>query len=264
MAKEPAAKTILVERKDRVAWVTISRPEVHNALDAHTIRELETALREVADDADVRCVVLRGAGDKVFVSGGDVREFRDKLATAESARDYDVEIERMQAVIREMSKPVIAQIQGYAIGGGCVLAVACDFRIASKRAKFGIPISRFGLMLSVLDTVRLAELVGVGQARRLLMTGTVIDGAEALRIGLVDQLVEADALVSTTGAFAATLAANAPLSIKATKQMLAAFYSRQLSIADGDPWYREIYTSRDLQEGIDAFFGKRSPQFEGR
>jgi enoyl-CoA hydratase len=264
MASEPAAKTILVERKDRVAWVTISRPEVHNALDGHTIRELEAALREVADDADVRCVVLRGAGEKVFVSGGDVREFRDKLSSAESARDYDVEIERMQAVIRDMAKPVIAQIQGYAIGGGCVLAVACDFRIASTKAKFGIPVARFGLMLSVLDSVRLAELVGLGQARRLLMTGAVIDAREAHRIGLIDQIVEADALMSTTEAFAATLAANAPLSIKATKQTLAAFYSRQLSIADGDPWYRELYTSRDVQEGIDAFFGKRSPQFEGR
>jgi enoyl-CoA hydratase len=263
MASEPAAKTILVERKERVAWLTISRPEVHNALDGHTIRELEAALREVADDADVRCVVLRGAGDKVFVSGGDVREFRDKLSSAGSARDYDLEIERMQVVIREMSKPVIAQIQGHAIGGGCVLAVVCDFRIASTKAKFGIPVARFGLMLSVLDTVRLAELVGVGQARRLLMTGAVIDAREAHRIGLIDQIVEADALVSTTEAFAATLAANAPLSIKATKRMLAAFHSRQLSIADGDPWYRELYTSRDLQEGIDAFFGKRKPDFKG-
>jgi enoyl-CoA hydratase len=264
MAEKPAAKTVLVDRKGGVAWVTISRPEVHNALDAQTVRQLESALRQVADDADVRCVVLRGAGDKAFVSGGDVREFRDKLSTAEGAREYDAEIEQMQLVIREMPKPVIAQIQGHAIGGGCVLAVACDFRIASTKAKFGIPIARFSLMLSVLDTVRLAELVGLSQARRLLMTGAVIDSAEALRIGLVDQLVEPDALAGTTEAFAAALAANAPLSIKATKQMLETFYSRRLSIADGDPWYREIYTSGDLQEGLDAFFAKRKPSFKGR
>jgi enoyl-CoA hydratase len=263
MAEEPAAKTVLVDRKDGVAWVTISRPEVHNALDAHTVRQLESALREVADDAHVRCVVLRGAGDKAFVSGGDVREFRDKLSTAEGAREYDTEIEQMQIVIREMPKPVIAQIQGHAIGGGCVLAVACDFRIASTKAKFGIPIVRFSLMLSVLDTVRLAELVGLSQARRLLMTGAVIDSAEALRIGLIDQLVEPGALAGTTEVFAATLAANAPLSIKATKQMLENFYSRRLSIADGDRWYREIYTGGDLQEGLDAFFAKRKPNFKG-
>lgn len=263
MAAAPASESVLVEQKGRVVWVTISRPEVHNALDSHTIRVLEAQLRAVGEDPQVRCVVLRGAGEKVFVSGGDVREFREKLSTAHGARDYDIEVERMQAVIREMPKPVVAEIQGYAIGAGCVLAVCCDFRIASAKARFGIPIAKFGFMLSVLDTVRLAELVGLAQARRLLMTGVVIDASEALNIGLVDQLVEPGALAETTEALATTLAANAPLSIKATKQILETHYSRRLAIEDGDPWYKELYTSRDLQEGLDAFFGKRKPDFKG-
>jgi enoyl-CoA hydratase len=244
--------------------VTISRVEVHNALDGATTLALERTLTTLAQDPAVRCLVLRGGGDRVFVSGGDVREFREKLATAEGARENDREIERMQAVIRAMAKPVIAQIQGYAIGGGCVLATVCDFRVASTRGRFGIPIAKFGFMLSVIDTVRLAELVGLGNARRLLMTGEVIDAAEAFRIGLVDRLVEPDELEAATAALAATLAANAPLSLKVTKQMLEAFHSRKLAIEDGDPWYREIYGSADLNEGLDAFFEKRKPRFEGR
>lgn len=258
-----AGESVLVEQKGRVAWVTINRPEVHNALDSRTIHALEVGLRTVGKDPEVRCVVLRGAGEKVFVSGGDVREFREKLSTAEGAREYDIEVERMQAVIREMPKPVIAQIQGHAIGAGCVLAVCCDFRIASTKAKFGIPIAKFGFMLSVIDTVRLAELVGLAQARQLLMTGVVIDATVALKIGLVDQLVEPDALAEAAEALAITLAANAPLSIKATKQILETHYSRRLAIEDGDRWYKELYTSRDLQEGLDAFFAKRKPDFKG-
>jgi enoyl-CoA hydratase len=256
-------KSVLVERKGQIAWVTISRPEVHNALDTHTIGALEIELRALAEDREVRCIVLRGAGEKVFVSGGDVREFREKLSTADGARDYDAEVERMQSVIREMGKPVIAQIQGHAIGAGCVLAVCCDFRIASTKARFGIPIAKFGFMLSVIDTVRLAELVGLSQARRLLMTGVVIDASEALHIGLVDQLVEPGALTQATQAFATTLAGNAPLSIKATKQILETHYAQRRAIKDGDPWYKELYTSRDLQEGLDAFFAKRKPDFKG-
>lgn len=256
-------EAVLVDCKDGVAWVTISRPEVRNALDAKTVCELEAHLKILADDRSIRCVILRGAGDRVFVSGADVREFRDKLATPEGALAYDQQIEQMQHVIRAMPKPVIAQIQGFAIGGGCVLAVACDFRIASTRGRFGIPIAKFGFMLSVLDTIRLAELVGLGQARRLLMTGAVIEAAEAHRIGLVDQVVEPEDLEETTREFAVNLAANAPLSLKATKQTLESLYSRQAAITDGDQLYKELYASEDLLEGLNAFFEKRPPNFKG-
>ena len=253
-------KAVTVDTTDGIARVTIDRPEVRNALDGATVAELEGILKELAADKAVRVVILRGGGDRVFVSGADVREFRDKLATPEGAQAYDEEIERMQSVIREMPQPVIAEIQGFAIGGGCVLAVVCDFRISSDKGRFGIPIAKFGFMLSVLDTVRLAELVGLGHARRLLMTGTVIDAAEALRIGLVDEVARVQA---ATAAFAATLAANAPLSIKATKQILEEHRGTRLKVSDGEALYRELYSSRDLHEGLEAFFQKRPPRFSG-
>lgn len=254
---------VVVTQSEGVAWVTVNRPEVRNALDSATVRDLHSRLEALAADRAIRCVVLRGSGDRVFVSGADVREFRDKLATPAGARDYDEEIERMQSVIRLMPKPVIAEIQGAAIGGGCVLAVACDFRVTSTKGRFGIPIAKFGFMLSVIDTVRLADLVGLGPARRLLMTGVVIDAAEAHRIGLVDDVVEPEALEASTAALARVLAANAPLSLKATKHMLEQHYSRQAKLADGDRLYQEIYSSRDLTEGLNAFFEKRPPRFEG-
>lgn len=254
-------KAVSVESKDGVARVTIDRPEVRNALDGATVAELESALKDLSADRAVRVVVLRGGGDRVFVSGADVREFRDKLATPQGAQAYDEEIERMQAVIRSMPQPVIAEIQGFAIGGGCVLAVVCDFRISSDRGRFGIPVAKFGFMLSVLDTVRLAELVGLGHARRLLMTGNVIDAAEALRIGLVDEVVPHAELKAATAAMAATLAANAPLSIKATKQILEGHHAARLKVSDGARLYQELYASRDLKEGLDAFFEKRPPRF---
>lgn len=254
---------VLRETVNAVAYVTINRPEVRNAVDMSTCQALEDALRASVDDPVVRAIVIRGAGDRSFVSGADIREFRDKLGTPAGAVAYDEAVERMQLVIRQSPKPVIAAIQGHAIGNGCVLAVACDFRIASRRAKFGIPIAKFGFFLGPPDTVRLAELIGEAHARRLLMTGEVIDADAALRVGLVDEVHDAAELDSAVARFAGALAANAPLSIKATKQILARFVSRSPTIADGDAWYREVYSSRDLREGIDAFFGKRQPIFSG-
>ncbi|MGE8944209.1 enoyl-CoA hydratase/isomerase family protein [Leptospira interrogans] len=255
---------VLHEIVNAVAYVTINRPEVRNAIDTATCQVLEDTLTTCAKDPTVRVIVIRGAGDRSFVSGADVREFRDKLGTVDGAIAYDEAVERMQQVIRTAPQPVIAAIQGHAIGNGCVLAVACDFRIASQRAKFGIPIAKFGFFLGPPDTVRLAELIGEAQARRLLMTGDVIDAETARGIGLVDDVHEADALHSAVTQFAEKLAANAPLSIKATKQILARFVSRSPTIADGTAWYREIYASEDLKEGINAFFDKRTPGFSGK
>jgi enoyl-CoA hydratase/carnithine racemase len=258
------ASAVRTETEAGIARITIDRPETRNALDSGTVADLTRAVCALQDDPAVRVVILCGGGDRVFVSGADVREFKEKLATPDQAMAYDEEIEALHGAIRRMTKPVIAEIQGFAIGGGCVLAVACDFRFASDKGKFGIPIAKFGFMLSVPDTVRFAELVGLGAARRLLMTGEIIGAAEAERIGLVDRVVPHDRLRAETEAFARTLAQNSPLSIGATKEMLEDYAAWSWTVADGQKLYDRIFTSTDLKEGLSAFFEKRAPQFKGR
>ncbi len=255
---------VRVERAGAVGWVTVNRPEVRNALSEEACRRLTARIRELAGDRAVRVIVLRGAGDRVFISGADVREFREKLATPAAALAYDAVAEELSAAIEAAPKPVVAMINGHAVGSGCTVAMACDLRLASDRAKFGIPITRIGLCATVPDTARLTALVGAGRAKWLLMTGEIIPAEEALRIGLVDRVVPPDRLEAVTAELAGTLVRNAPLSMKAAKQMVQRCAgARGHSVAEGAPWYEEICRSRDLQEGIDAFFAKRQPAFVG-
>jgi enoyl-CoA hydratase/carnithine racemase len=154
-------------------------------------------------------------------------------------------------------------IQGHAVGSGTIVAASCDFRIAVRTAKFGIPVAKFGFIAPVPDTLRLVQLVGPAKAKWLLMTGQLIEAPEAQAIGLVDQVVEPENLSATVDALAATLASNAPLTLKATKQMIETMSAPNASVASGAPWYAEIFRSRDFQEGLDAFFSKRKPEFHG-
>lgn len=255
---------LLVEHKDRVAWLTINRPEVHNALNAELGRQLAEALTRAGADADVRVVVLRSAGDRVFISGADVGEFRERLATAEGALAYDEEAEALMAAIKAVPKPVVAAIQGYALGSGLLVAMACDLRIAAEGARFGIPVARFSLVPPVPDVARLVQIVGHARAKWLLMTAERIDAATALAFGLVNRVVPAAELGTAVCEVAATLAANAPLSLKSAKQIVDAFGANGQSVRQGEPWYRAAYPSRDFDEGLDAFFAKRPPKFEGR
>ncbi len=255
---------VVVQRSGAVAWVTISRPEVRNALNVEVCERLALTVTALGQDPGIRVVVLRGAGDRVFVSGADVREFREKLATPDTALAYDETIEQLSRAIEAIPKPVVAMIQGHAIGSGCTLAMACDLRVASARARFGIPVAKIGLITSVPDTDRLVDLVGPSRARWLLMTGELITAEEALAIGLVNRVVPAAELETVTAALADTLAANAPLSLQATKQMVLRRRDQTAAVRDGARWYAEIFGSRDLQEGIDAFFDKRRPVFVGR
>jgi enoyl-CoA hydratase/carnithine racemase len=254
---------LIVERHGAVAWLTVNRPDVRNALSLQITQRLAREIRDLARDRAVRVLVLTGAGDRVFVSGADVREFREHLATPETALAYDAVAEQLQSALRESPQPVIAMIQGHAVGSGTIVAASCDFRIAVRTAKFGIPVAKFGFIAPVPDTLRLVQLVGPAKAKRLLMTGQLIEAPEAQAIGLVDQVVESENLRATVEALAATLAANAPLTLKATKQMIETMTAPNASVASGAPWYAEIFRSRDFQEGLDAFFSKRKPEFHG-
>jgi enoyl-CoA hydratase len=254
---------LIVERQGHVVWLTVNRPEVRNALSLAITKQIADTLRELSKDRAVRVFVLTGAGDRVFVSGADVREFREHLATPEAALNYDALAEALQSALREVPQPVIAMIQGHAVGSGTIVAASCDFRIAVRTAKFGIPVAKFGFLASVPDTLRLVQLVGPAKAKRMLMTGELIEATEALAIGLLDQVVDAENLKAAVEAMAATLANNAPLTLKATKQIIEGMTAPASDVRVGARWYAEIFRSRDFQEGLDAFFNKRKPEFKG-
>ncbi len=254
---------LIIERRGPVVRLTVNRPEVRNALSIAITQRIAQTLRDLSRDRTVRVFVLTGAGDRVFVSGADVTEFREQLTTPEQALNYDATAEQLQAALRAVPQPVIARIQGHAVGSGSIVAASCDFRIAVRTAKFGIPVAKFGFLATVPDTLRLVQLVGTAKAKWLLMTGQLIEAPEARAIGLIDQVVDAEDLDTTVDALAAILAANAPLTIKATKQIIETFSAPNNSVVSGAPWYGEIFRSADFQEGLDAFFAKRKPEFTG-
>ncbi len=254
---------LIIERHGPIARLTVNRPAVRNALSIGITQRIAQALRDLSRERSVRVFVLTGAGDRVFVSGADVTEFREQLASPESALSYDAAAEELQSALREVPQPVIARIQGHAVGSGTIVAASCDFRIAVSTAKFGIPVAKFGFLATVPDTLRLVQLVGTAKAKWLLMTGQLIEAPEAQAIGLVDQVADPQHLDATVDSLAATLAANAPLTIKATKQIIETFSAPGDNVASGAPWYAEIFRSADFREGLDAFFAKRKPEFTG-
>ena len=253
-----------IECRDGIAWLAVNRPEVRNALDSALCADLAGAFADLGANPDVRVVVLRGAGDRAFISGADINEFRKRLATPEDALAYDEEAEALMSAIAAVPRPVIAMIHGFAIGSGLLVAMACDLRIASDAVRVGIPVARIGLVPPVPDVARLVRLVGPGRAKELLMTGRSIAAGEALSLGLLNRIVPAEELETVTGEIAGLLARNAPLSLKAVKQIVDRFGAEGKAVAEGAPWYEEVYTSDDFREGVDAFMEKRRPAFRGR
>jgi len=254
---------LLVERRGAVVSLIINRPEVRNALGLAIIKKIADTLRNLSKDKAVRVFVLTGAGDRVFVSGADVREFKEHLATPDSALHYDAAAEELQSALRAVSQPVIARINGHAVGSGTIVAASCDFRIAVRAAKFGIPVAKFGFIAPLPDTLRLVQLIGPANTKRLLMTGSLVDAPRALEMGLIDQVVEPENLDAAVEEFAGVLASNAPLTLKATKRMVEQFTAPSSDVLAGAAWYQEIFRSKDFSEGLDAFLTKRKPEFRG-
>jgi enoyl-CoA hydratase len=256
-------ETLRVSTDDGVATVTIHRPEKRNALNAQVRRELVDALDALATDPDVRVVILTGAGDRAFVAGADIGEFAERSPLEQRAT---MEGRRVFEVLADHPKPTIAAINGYALGGGCELALACDLRIAARSARLGQPEVALGLLPGGGGTQRLPRLVGLGRALRMILTGDLLDAEEAARIGLVDEVVDDDALAGRARAVATRIAAHSPVAVKLIKQAVRA--AAELPLSAGLALERELFitafASEDRAEGVAAFLEKRTPAFRGR
>ena len=258
-----AQGTVLTDVAGRVATVTINRPEKRNALNEETRGGIIAALDQLERDPAVRVVIVTGAGDKAFIAGADIAEFEgrapvDQFRVMSAWSVY-------QAADR-FPKPIIAAINGFCLGGGCELAMACDIRLAGDNAKLGQPEINLGIIPGGGGTQRLPRLVGLGNAFRLLYTGDLIDAAEALRIGLVDQVVPAAELMTQARALAEKIAGKSPVALSLMKEALRA--SVRSALDDG--LRQEItlfglaFSSEDKKEGVAAFLAKRNPEFTGR
>jgi len=260
----PTFETLLFAIDGPVATVTLNRPAVLNALNAKLFQELDEVICELAVDPSVRAILLTGSGEKAFAAGADIAE----LATTDE-KSGEALARRGQGVfgrIATCGKPVIACINGFALGGGCELALACTFRIASESARLGQPEVKLGLIPGYGGTQRLPRLVGPSAALRLILTGDIIGSAEALRIGLVDEVVPAAALLDTGRALALKIAGLAPLavaaSIEAVTQGADIALGNALALEAGI--FGRLSATADKREGVAAFLEKRSPNFTGR
>lgn len=257
-------KNLRVEVDGPLAWVTIERTAALNALNRETIAELGRAMDGCAADEAVRVVLLRGAGGKAFVAGADIRELTE--LDAAGGREVSEAGQRVFRRMETMGKPVIAVIDGFALGGGCELAMACTLRLAAETAKLGQPEVKLGLVAGFGGTQRLPRLVGRGAAMKLLLTGAIIGAQEALRIGLVDEVMAAEALTERARALAMEIAANAPVAVRQT--MLAVDGGLDGTLDAGLAVEAEAFgaccATADMHEGTRAFVEKRAARWSGR
>ncbi|MGH9411016.1 MAG: enoyl-CoA hydratase-related protein [Vicinamibacterales bacterium] len=257
-------ENLLLERDGAVAVLTINRPKVLNALNGATIDELRRAILELKHDASVRVVVLTGAGEKSFIAGADINELA--VQTPTSGREHAMMGQHVFDLIEHMGKPVIAAINGYALGGGCELAMACTLRLASETARLGQPEINLGIIPGYAGTQRLARLVGRGRALELLLTGDPIPAQEAYRLGLVNRVVAPADLLPQAKALAAVLAAKAPIAVRYILE--AVDKGLQMSFGEAQVFEATLFglvaSTDDMREGTQAFLEKRKPEFKGR
>ncbi len=262
----PAAtlENVLYEKKGAVAYVKLNRPKVLNALNQRTWEDLRSAFEDARDDAEIRGIIVTGAGDKAFAAGADISELAKATAVeAEKSSSYGQEVLNL---VESLGKPVIAAVNGFALGGGCETAMACTIRVASENAKFGVPEVTLGLIPGCGGTQRLPRLVGKGRALQLILSGGMIGADEAYRIGLVNEVVPAADLISRAEAILKPILANAPLSVKfaleAVNNGLNTTVTEGLALEAS--YFGLCAGTEDKKEGTEAFLQKRKAQFQGR
>src|SRR5580658_8824606 len=257
-------ENVVYDKKGSIAYVTLNRPKVLNALNKATIKELRTAFEDARDDSDIRGVILTGAGEKAFAAGADIAEIANN--TAVEAEEATRRGQALTDLIENLGKPVIAAVNGFALGGGCELVMACTIRVAGESAKFGHPEVKLGVMPGYGGTQRMPRLVGRGRALKLILSGEVIDAAEAYRIGLVDELVPDAHVIERAETVLKKIIANAPLSVKYSLE--AVNKGMETSVAEGLPLEASLFavcaSTDDKKEGTSAFIEKRSPNFRGK
>src|ERR1700734_2581419 len=257
-------ENVVYDKKGPIAYVTLNRPKVMNALNKATINELRSAFEDARDDSAVRGVILTGAGEKAFAAGADIAEIANN--TAVEAEQATRRGEALTDLIETLGKPVIAAVNGFALGGGCELAMACAIRIAAESAKFGQPEVKLGVIPGYGGTQRLPRLVGKGIAMQLVLAGEMISAQEAHRIGLVNEVTTAAELIPRAEAIAQKIMANAPLAVQYS--MEAVNKGMEMTLAEGLYLEAVLFavacSSEDKKEGTTVFLEKRQAQFKGK
>jgi enoyl-CoA hydratase/carnithine racemase len=257
-------ENVLYEKKGPIAYVTLNRPKVLNALNQATMADLKHAFEDARDDSNVRGVILTGAGDKAFAAGADISEVANQTAIeAEESTRFG---QSVTDLIENLGKPVVAAVNGFALGGGCELAMACTLRIAAESARFGQPEVKLGIMPGFGGSQRLPRLVGKGRALQIILSGQMIKAEEAYRIGLVNELLPSNYVMVRAEEILTQIIANAPLGLKFSLE--AVNKGMETSLAEGLLLEASLFAlcagSEDKKEGTAAFLAKRAPQFQGR
>lgn len=257
-------KNVVLSKEGNIAVITINRPKALNALNTETLLELNNVIEAVELDDEVYAVILTGAGEKAFVAGADISEMKNM--TVVEGRKFGKLGNKVFRRIENLEKPVIAALNGFTLGGGCELAMSCDIRIASTKAKFGQPEAGLGITPGFGGTQRLARLVGMGMAKELIFTGKMIDANEALRIGLVNSVFEPEKLMEEARALANSIAFNAPIAVRLCKSAInrgiqcdidtALMYETEV--------FGECFATEDQKEGMTAFVERRAKNFKNR